>query len=176
MEPLFLRTKLFVPPLRTTLVQRQRLIAQLTQPEMPPLTLVSAPAGAGKTTLIREWIEAARPAVAWVSLDEGDNDPAHFWMYVIRAIQTVCESAGESLLEALHTPQPLPIESLLTLLINEMATATDRLFLILDDYHVIKSTAIHQAMIFLIDHLPPQLRIIISSRADPMFPLGRMRA
>ncbi|HVO41042.1 MAG TPA: AAA family ATPase, partial [Aggregatilineales bacterium] len=175
MEPLFLRTKLFVPSARPALVQRSRLIERLVPAHGPPLTLVCAPAGAGKTTLLREWIDVFHSPVAWLSLDEGDNDPTRFWTYIIAALQTVWNDFGANSLDSLRSPQTVPIESVLAALINEIAGASDPLVLVLDDYHAVKTPAIHEAMAFLVDHLPPQLRIVISSRVDPLLPLGRMR-
>ncbi|MCI0696058.1 LuxR C-terminal-related transcriptional regulator [candidate division KSB1 bacterium] len=154
------------------------------------LILVSAPAGFGKTTLLAEWFAAtpASPARAggagWVSLDQSDNDPAFFWAYFIKALQKVRSEVGESALSLLHSPQPPPIESVLTNLINDInaieqdpSTGSGHGFvLILDDYHVIDAQSVHSAIAFLLDHLPPQMHLIIASRSDPPLPLARLRA
>ena len=173
-----LETKLYVPKWRAGLVPRARLIDHLDQGIDRKLTLVSAPAGFGKTTLLAEWLAASeasgRPG-AWVSLDRSDNDPAFFWAYFIAALQTVRSGVGENAISLLHSPQPPPIESLLTTLINEINAIQDGLALILDDYHVIDSQSVHSAVTFLIDHLPPRLHLVIASRSDPPLPLARLR-
>lgn len=142
------------------------------------LTLVSAPAGFGKTTLLAEWVTAApaseRP-VTWVSLDQGDNDPAFFWAYFITALQKVQSEVGERALSLLHSPQPPPIESVLATLINEINAIEEDFALILDDYHVVDAQPVHSAIAFLLDHQPPQMHLIIASRAAPPLPLARLR-
>jgi len=161
------------------------------------LTLVSAPAGFGKTTLLAEWL-AATPvnerAAGWVSLDQSDNDPAFFWAYFITALQKVRSEVGARALSLLHSPQPLspgapslasqmalagqaptPIESVLTTLINDINAIEQDFALILDDYHVIDNQSVHSALAFLLDHLPPQMHLIIASRSDPPLPLARLR-
>ncbi|MCC6628231.1 MAG: helix-turn-helix transcriptional regulator [Chloroflexi bacterium] len=176
-DPL-LETKLHIPKRRPALVPRPRLMERLDQGAEGKLTLVSAPAGFGKTTLLAEWLAATpaseRPA-AWVSLDQSDNDPALFWAYCIAALQTLRSGVGETALSLLHAPQPPPIESVLTTLINEVNAIEDDFALILDDYHVIQSRPIHEALAFLLDHLPPPMHLIIASRADPPLPLARLR-
>ena len=157
---------------------RARLIERLDQGTERKLTLVSAPAGFGKSTVLAEWLAATpateRPA-AWVSLDQSDNDPALFWAYFITALQTVHSGLGESALSLLHLPQPPPIEPVLTTLINELNAIQDDFALILDDYHVIDAQPVHGGVAFLLDHLPPQMHLIIASRADPPLPLSRLR-
>jgi LuxR family maltose regulon positive regulatory protein len=146
------------------------------------LTLVSAPAGFGKTTLLTEWLAAgpAAPAnerlVAWLSLDRADNDPASFWTYVIAALRTVASEVGESALALLQAPQPPPIETVLTALLNDLSAAAGEIVLVLDDYHVIDARDVQDGMAFLLDHLPPGLHVVIASRADPGLPLARWRA
>ena len=171
-------TKLYVPKWRPGLVSRPRLIERLHQGIERKLTLVSAPAGFGKTTLLAEWVAAApaseRP-VAWVSLDPGDNDAAFFWTYFITALQKVQFDVGERALSLLHSPQPPPIESVLATLINEINAIEDDFALILDDYHVVDAQPIHGAIAFLLDHLPPQMHLIMASRSDPPLPLARRR-
>ena len=142
------------------------------------LTLLSAPAGFGKTTLLAEWVAAApasqRPA-GWVSLDQSDNDPALFWAYFITALQTVRSGVGESALSWLHSPQPPPIESVLTTLINEINAIEDDFALILDDFHIINTQPVHSAIAFLLNHLPPQMHLVIASHSDPPLSLARLR-
>jgi LuxR family maltose regulon positive regulatory protein len=144
--------------------------------------LVSAPAGFGKTTLLTEWLAAgpAAPAderlVAWLSLDRADNDPASFWTYVIAALRTVASGVGESALALLHAPQPPPIETVLTVLLNDLGAIAADVVLVLDDYHVIDARDVQDGMAFLLDHLPSQLHVVIAGRADPALPLAGLRA
>jgi len=174
-----LQTKLFVPSPWTELIPRPRLIKRLD--ERRRLTLVSAPAGFGKTTLVGAWAEALASVspppekVAWLSLDAADDDPVRFWLYVIAALQTIHPNIGETSLAMLHAPQPPPVETVLTSLLNEAAALLDRVALVLDDYYLIGAPPIHEALAFLLDHLPPQMRLIILTRADPPLPLARLR-
>ena len=177
-----LETKLYVPRSRRDLVPRPRLSERLDRGTASKLTLVSAPAGFGKTTLLTEWL-AARPdapagerLAAWLSLDRADNDPASFWTYVIAALRTVASEVGESALTLLRAPRPPPIETVLTTLLNDLGATADDIVLVLDDYHVIDAPEVQDAMAFLLDHLPPWLHVVIASRADPALPLARMRA
>ncbi len=200
-----LETKLYVPRWRTGLVRRARLVERMDQGTERKLTLVSAPAGFGKSTVLAEWVAATpaneRPA-AWVSLDQSDNDPALFWAYFIAALQTVRPGVGESALSLLHSPQPPPIEAVLTTLINEINAIEDRsasppmrhrgdssrssgqaystdsghgFVVVLDDYHVIDAQPVHGVVTFLVDHLSPQMHLVIAGRADPPLPLSRLR-
>jgi len=179
-----LTTKLFVPPPRPTLVPRLRLVERLNEGMAHKLTLVSAPAGFGKTTLLSDWIQRNKISVAWLSLDKSDNDPLQFLNYIIASLQGVETNIGKSTLSILKSPHPPPMESLLTVLINEITSFLDSqtslsetgLVLVLDDYHVIDSKSIHKALTFLLDHLPPQMHLIIVTRADPPLPLARLRA
>ena len=180
-----LTTKLYIPPVRPELVSRPRLIEQLNAGLHRKFTLISAPAGFGKTTLLSEWVQQSERPTAWLSLDEGDNDPVRFWTYFITALQTVQTDIGESALAALESPQPPSFESVLTALINELTVAPQGdhqgrpYMLILDDYHLIEVQPIHQALTFLLDHLPPPsvgLHLVIASRTDPPLPLPRLRA
>jgi LuxR family maltose regulon positive regulatory protein len=164
------------------LVPRPRLSQRLDRGTTSKLMLISAPAGFGKTTLLTEWL-AARPAgpaderlAAWLSLDRADNDPASFWTYVIAALQTVAPGVGESALTLLQAPQPPPIETVLTVLLNDLGAITGDIVLVLDDYHVIDARDVQDAMAFLLDHLPPRLHVVIASRTDPALPLARLRA
>jgi LuxR family maltose regulon positive regulatory protein len=196
--PYILATKLFVPPLRSNVVARPRLIERLQAGAQGRLILLSAPAGFGKTTLLCEWIADCRlqiadynasnlhlqstiynlqsPRVAWVSLDAGDADPVQFWIYVVTALDQLYPRAGTVALAALQSPQPPPIEALLTPLLNALSSMPHEAILILDDYHVIAAPAIHQALSFLIEHLPPRLHLVIATRSDPPLPLTRLRA
>ena len=173
-----LETKLYTPRWLTGLVSRPRLIERLDQGTERKLTLISAPAGFGKTTLLAEWLAATpaseRPA-AWVSLDQSENDPALFWAYFIAALQTVQSDVGKSALSLLHSPQPPPIETLLGTLLNEITTISRDFVLVLDDYHLIDAQPVHSAIAFLLDHLPPQMHLVIASRSDPPLPLSRLR-
>jgi LuxR family maltose regulon positive regulatory protein len=177
-----LETKLYVPRSRRGLVPRPRLSERLDRGTASKLTLVSAPAGFGKTTLLTEWLAAgpAAPAnerlAAWLSLDRADNDPASFWTYVIAALRTVASGVGESALTLLQAPQPPPIETVLTVLLNDLGALADDIVLVLDDYHVIDASDVQGEMAFLLDHLPPWLHVVIASRADPALPLARWRA
>ena len=177
-----LETKLYVPRSRRGLVPRPRLSERLDRGTASKLMLVSAPAGFGKTTLLTEWLAAgpAAPAgerlAAWLSLDRGDNDPASFWTYVIAALRTVASGVGESALALLQAPQPPPIETVLTALLNDLGATADDIVLVLDDYHVIDARDVQDGMAFLLDHLPPWLHVVIASRADPALPLARWRA
>ena len=176
-----LETKLYVPRPRRGLVLRPRLSERLDRAAESKLVLVSAPAGFGKTTLLTEWL-AARPAAladrrlaAWLSLDRGDNDPASFWAYVIAALRTVASGVGESALALLDAPQPPPIETVLTTLLNDLGAFAGEIVLVLDDYHVIDAREVQDAMAFLLDHLSPWLHVVIASRTDPALPLARWR-
>jgi LuxR family maltose regulon positive regulatory protein len=175
---LLLETKLYIPKRRPGLVSRPRLIERLDHGTERKLTTVSAPAGFGKTTLLAEWLAATpasrRPA-AWVSLDQSDNAPALFWSYFITALQKVQPGVGESAFSLLHSPQPPPVESVLTALLNDINAIENDFALILDDFHVIDAQPILSAVAFLLDHLPPQAHLIIASRADPPLPLSRLR-
>jgi LuxR family maltose regulon positive regulatory protein len=190
METQILTTKLYIPPARPDLVPRPHLLHRLDEGLHPgqKLILISAPAGFGKTTLLSEWIQAmggSTPsiAVAWLSLDENDNDPARFLAYLVAALQMVQADVGEAALAALQSHQPPPAESVLTALINKIAALPGPgdhekgrpHILVLDDYHLITAQAIHDAVSFLLDHLPPNLRLVTSTRADPPLPIARLR-
>jgi LuxR family maltose regulon positive regulatory protein len=149
------------------------------------LTLISAPAGFGKTTLVSEWVAGPRDcppklvcgnSVAWLSLDEADNDPARFISYLVAALQTIEPGIGESLLPAIQGPQPLQMEPLLTALLNEVAKIPEHFVLILDDYHSIDSRPVDKSLDFLVEHQPPQMHLVITTREDPQLPLARYRA
>lgn len=179
-----LTTKLAIPPVRSYLIRRLRLIERLNDGLRAKLTLITAPPGFGKTTLVSEWIshpDTRGKTTAWVSLDVSDNDPARFWSYVIAALQTHDEGLGEAALTLLQSLQPLPSETILTVLINAITAAqrsvtTDDLVLVLDDFHVITTAAIHTAVGFLLDHMPPHMHLVITSRSEPPLALAMLRA
>jgi LuxR family maltose regulon positive regulatory protein len=170
-----LTTKLYIPPVRPELVSRPRLIERLNAGIDCKLTLVSAAAGFGKTTLVAEWLSRLPCPCTWLSLDKGDNDPVLFVTYLIAAFQTVDEGIGQATLSLLGAPQLPPIESLLGLLINDIAATPQPFVLVLDDYDTIQAEAIHGAIEFLIEHQPPQLQLVLVTRHDPPLPLPRLR-
>ncbi|RPI29898.1 MAG: helix-turn-helix transcriptional regulator [Chloroflexota bacterium] len=170
-----LATKLYIPPPRSKSVRRPRLIERLDAGLERKLTLISAPAGFGKTTLVTEWIAGCKRPVAWLSLDEGDNDLTRFLTYLVAALQTIAPRIGDSIFVALQSPQPPPSETLLTALLNEIAAIPDHFILVLDDYHMLDSEPIDHALTFLLDHLPPQMHLVITTREDPSLPLPRYR-
>ncbi len=178
-----LKTKLYAPQKRPNLVPRSHLIDRLNQGLQlgHKLFLVSAPAGFGKTTLVSEWSQAVAEAgapcdIAWLSLDEADNDPTRFLAYFVAALQTIVPNLGEGVLAGLQSPKPPPIESMLTSLLNEIAAVPDKLILVLDDYHLIEASPIDKALTYLLQHLPPQKHLVITTREDPNMPLARYRA
>jgi len=176
-----LATKLYIPPRRSHIVLRPRLIERLDEGLHRRLTLISAPAGFGKTTLVSEWVAGCerfdpKVHIAWLSLDEGDSDPARFMAYLIAALQTIRAELGEGLLPILQSHQPPSIESLETFLLNEISVSPETILLILDDYHLIDSQSVDQALTFLVEHLPPQMHLVIATREDPQLPLARLRA
>src|ERR671932_347418 len=175
LDPL-LATKLHLPRVRRYLIARPRLLARLDEAREARLLLVSAPAGFGKTTLLADWIHRRDLRVAWFSLDAQDNDPALFWRYLLAALRKLQPEAGADALAMLRSPQPYALDSVLTVLINELAALPDEFALVLDDYHVIESQPIHRGLAFLLEHLPEQLRLVIAGRADPPLPLARLRA
>jgi LuxR family transcriptional regulator, maltose regulon positive regulatory protein len=170
-----LATKLYMPPLRPKVVFRPRLIERLNEGLHGKLILISAPAGFGKTTLVSEWVAGFERPSAWLSLDEGDNDPARFLAYLVAALQTITANIGKGVLGMLQSPQPPPSESILTALLNEITTIPDNFVLILDDYHVIDARPIDHTLTFLVEHLPPQMHLVIATREDPQLPLARLR-
>src|SRR6266568_746259 len=145
-----LATKLYIPPPPTRVVLRPRLIERLNEGLLRKLTLISAPAGFGKTTLVSEWVAGCDQQVAWLSLDEADSDPARFLTYLVAALRTVAPNVGEGVLGVLQSPQPPPTEPILTALLNEITISPDNVVLVLDDYHVIDAKPVDNALTFLI--------------------------
>jgi LuxR family transcriptional regulator, maltose regulon positive regulatory protein len=189
LSTLLLTTKLYIPPTRPEIVPRPRLIERLDEGLSRKLTVVSAPAGFGKTTLVTEWLDNVRVAareeaqsenkIAWLSLDEGDKDPTRFLTYFIAALNRAAgdqSALGEGTLKMLQAPQLPPPEVVLTPLINEMTTMPDRIILVLDDYHVIDAQPINDTLTFLLENLPSQIHLVIATREDPHLPLARLRS
>lgn len=173
-----LAAKFYMPRPRPQLVERPRLLARLEAALRGPLTLIAAPAGFGKTTTVADWLNRPAPTprrVTWLALDAGDSDPIHFLRYFITALQKLAPAIGASVLPMLHSAQPPPLDFLLPVLANELTHAPDCAIVVLDDYHAIDAPAVHQILSFLLDHLPPQLHLVISTRADPPLPLARLR-
>jgi LuxR family maltose regulon positive regulatory protein len=174
-----LATKFFVPVTPGTLILRPRLIALLEKGLKHPFTLVSAPAGFGKTTLLSTWVhslQASHVWFCWISLDEEDNDPRLFWTYVLTSLDMQGSQRFESLLMRLQSQPPPPLKSLLTGLVNLLAESQDHFVLILDDYQLITQEQVHTTLAYLLERLPAQLRIVVSTRADPPLPLSLLRA
>ncbi len=177
-----LTTKIYVPPPRTKVVVRADLIARLNTGVQRKLTLISAPAGFGKTTLVSEWAAQYQQPVAWLSLDEGDSDPTRFLIYLVATLQTMLarqtppSTFGIGVMNVLQSLQPPPPEAILTALLNDINTLPSHFVLVLDDYHVIDAKPVDQALTFLIEHLPPHMHLVITTREDPHLPLARLRA
>ena len=170
-------TKLHVPLARPGLVPRDRLHATLASGGVRKLTVVEAPPGSGKTTLVAQWqaSECETRPFAWLSLDEGDNDPAQFWTYVVEAVRTVEPNFGSSALALLSAREDVRTLAL-PALINELAALDRPLVLVLDDYHLIVEPTIHAELAYLVERLPPTLEVAISTRVDPPLRLARLRA
>lgn len=172
-----LATKLYVPPPPPGAVSRPRLSERLNEGLRlnRKLTLISAPAGSGKTTLISDWLVSCGWPVAWLSLDEGDSDPGRFLTYLVAALRQILPGLGEAELGALQAGQPVPVEVVLTNLLNEIAATAANFVLVLDDYHLVEAKPVDDALNFLLEHLPPQARLVITTREDPRLPLARLR-
>ncbi|MEM7131632.1 MAG: LuxR C-terminal-related transcriptional regulator [Chloroflexota bacterium] len=206
-----LTTKLYIPSPRPSVVLRSRLTERLNASYHRKLTLISAPAGFGKTTLLSAWAVVCNQPVAWLSLDEEHNDPTRFLVYFVAALRTLdlnvypkssvvvpprpteglklqplfehapnyvegAPQLGESVLGALHLPQPPPLTALLTTLLNELTTVSQNFILVLDDYHCVESQVVNQALIFILEHMPPLMHLVIATREVPPLPLARFRA
>ncbi len=171
-----LATKLYMPVPRSRVVPRPRLIERLEAGLDGKLTLISAAAGFGKTTLVSAWIAGCGLPAAWLSLDEGDSDPARFLAYLIAAMQTVAQQVGQGALAAIQAPQQPPTEAIMTAVLNDIAALPNRFILVLDDYHAIDAQAVDQALAFLLQNQPPQMHLVIATREDPPLPLARLRA
>ncbi|MCD4754087.1 MAG: LuxR C-terminal-related transcriptional regulator [Anaerolineaceae bacterium] len=171
-------TKLFIPQPRPELVNRQRLIDQLNHGRNNKLTLVSAPAGFGKTTLVSAWVNSldSKERVCWYSLGVGDNDPTQFLLYLVSAFQMIEPVIGKEVISALRSPHPPPPQAVLTTVINDLAALQTQIMLVLDDYHLIKETSVHEAVAFLVENMPPVFHFVIITREDPFLPIARLRA
>ena len=182
-----LKIKINIPPLGANLLPRQNSLKPLDKELVGPqgflrqLTLISAPAGFGKTTLARQWVAGRENRTAWLSLDQGDSEPQRFWTYLISALQTLDSQVGRGSLEmlrssALLTQSVSNREALLTPLLNDLFSLDAPIFLVLDDYHGIDNPHIHRDMAYFVDNLPPALHLIVTTRSDPPWPLARWRA
>ncbi len=178
MPETLLRTKLFMPPLRPNLVPRPHLIKHLNQglQQGCKLTLISAPAGFGKSTLVSSWLADSGVQAAWLSLDQGDNDPVRFWTYLIAAIQTIHQEIGAEARQIVSTPQLRSIEPVAIALINDISQLAHDLILVLDDYHVIEAEQVHAGLNYFLEHQPPNLHLLLLTRVDPPISLARLRA
>jgi len=177
METPLLQTKLYIPSLRPELVPRPRLLRRLNEGLHRKLTLVAAPAGSGKTTLVSDWLRQINQPAAWFSLDQTDNDLTRFWVYFIAALQTAQPGVGQMALAGWqsigfgNTDAASHIENLHTNLLNDIAALPEQLVLVLDDYHLIETSETHHSLNFFLDHLPPALHLALIIREDPPIPL-----
>ena len=170
-----LATKLHVPRPRPGFLARPRLLERINQGTAGALTLVCAPAGFGKTSLLGDWVRRSRQPVAWLSLDGGDSDPARFWRYVAAALDELRPGIGQRV-EALFQGGQPPLEAVVTVLINQLVTEPEQVVLVLDDYQLVEAPPVHESLAWLLERLPSQLRLVLASRADPPLPLARLRA
>jgi LuxR family maltose regulon positive regulatory protein len=171
-----LSTKLYIPPIRSKVVLRPRLIERLNEGLHSRLTVISASAGFGKTTLVSEWLMGCELPAGWLSLDEGDNDLTRFLTYLSAALQTIAPNIGEGMNGLLQSPQPPPIELFLASLLNEISAIPENFILVLDDYHIIDARPIDNAIEFLLERMPPQMHLVITTREDPRLSIARLRA
>jgi LuxR family transcriptional regulator, maltose regulon positive regulatory protein len=171
-----LATKLHIPRPRPNFLARPRLLERLAQGTARELTLVCAPAGFGKTSLLGEWARASRRPVAWLSLDQGDSDPARFWRYLAAALDGLRAGIHQQVAALLQGVQQPPLEAVLTVMVNELVALPDEVVLVLDDYHLVEAPSVHDSLAFLLQRLPPGLRLVLASRGDPPLPLARLRA
>ena len=168
---------MYIPPPRPKAVLRLRLSERLEEGlhHNRKLTIVAAPAGFGKTTLLSEWAARCQWKVAWLSLEEGDSDPTRFLTYLVAALQTIAPTLGTAVLTLIQAPQPPPTHTILTTLLNEIVAVPHSIVLVLDDYHLVEAKAVDETLAFLLDHLPPQMHLVIATREDPPLPLARLR-
>ncbi len=174
-----LTTKISVPPARQNVVTRPRLVQRMNAAMSGMLTLIVAPAGWGKTTLLNAWYTDTRRGawpMAWVSLDGRDNDPIRFWTYVVAALDTLHLGLGESPLALMYTSPPAPLQDAITSLLNALTRLPTQAVLVLDDYHLIETEDIHEMLTYFVEHLPANVHLVIASRSDPLLPLARLRA
>src|SRR6266540_8929 len=171
-----LATKIGIPTIRPDLLPRSHLIGRLEEATSRDVVLVSTPAGFGKTTLLASWAKRTERPLTWLSLDPDDNDPERFWRYIVAAVERVHKGIGEQALSLLNASAHPTLKAIVTALLNELAARPDELVLVLDDYHLIESPAVHDSLAFLLEHLSPNLHLVISSRSDPPIPLARFRA
>jgi LuxR family maltose regulon positive regulatory protein len=171
-----LAIKLHVPRTRPGFVVRPRLADRLATEQGGELTLVCGPAGFGKTALLADWARRDRRPVAWLSLDDADNDPVRFWRHAAAALDGVRPGIADRVAALLQGLQPTSFEAVVTALVNELAGVAEEVVLVLDDYHLVQAPQVHASLGFLIDHLPPQLHLVLASRSDPPLPLARLRA
>jgi LuxR family transcriptional regulator, maltose regulon positive regulatory protein len=170
-----LATKLHIPRPRPGFLARPRLLERLTEGTGGALTLVCAPAGFGKTSLLGDWARRSQRPVAWLSLDGGDSDPARFWRYIAAALDELRPGVGQRVDALFQGAQP-PLETVLTVLVNDLAEGPEEVVLVLDDLHLVETPPVHEGLAGLLERLPPQLRLVLASRADPPLPLARLRA
>ncbi|AWX54908.1 LuxR family transcriptional regulator [Brevibacillus brevis] len=169
-------TKLYMPPSRLKTVTRHRLIEKLNEGLNRKLTVISAPAGSGKTTLVSEWLVSGDRPFAWISMDDGDNDPARFLTYLFTALRNIDPNIGSGIFPLLHSPQPLPIELMITTLLHEIITIPNSFVLVFDDYHVLKTGPLDDAISLMLERMSPQMHLVILTREEPRLPVARLRA
>ena len=171
-----LLTKLHVPPAGNNVVHRTELFEKLNSGLSRKLILVSAPAGFGKTTVVSDWIDQNKIPAAWFSLDNGDNEPVDFLSYIISGIQSIQPAFGQSALPLLNSPNRPSVESITSLLINEIININQNFLLVLDDFHLIKSNEVLKLVSYLLEHIPGNIHIAILTRSDPVLSLSRLRS
>jgi LuxR family maltose regulon positive regulatory protein len=174
--PELLRTKLYVPRPREGAVRRHRLLARLDEAWGRSLTLISAPAGSGKTSLVAAWLDGTGSAAAWLSLDREDDDEARFWTYLVEALKSARHDIGQATLQLIGSGARLPTATLASALLNEVAASDDPLLCVLDDLHTIESAELNEAIYYLVANAPDSFHLVATSRADPPWPLARLRA
>ncbi|WP_309118552.1 LuxR C-terminal-related transcriptional regulator [Paenibacillus sp.] len=168
-------TKLYAPEPRANAVSRPRLLERLNEGARRKLTLICASAGSGKTTLVGEWLAGCSMPAAWVSLDEGDNEPSRFLTYVVAALQTIVPHLGQGAFGLLRSPQPPPPDYVISVLLNELDSVPGKFILVFDDYHVIDAEPVEQAVAYLVERMPPRMHVVIAAREEPRLPVARLR-